>query len=55
MPEGAEIWISNEIDRYPQCFSLNLNDIKMYFKEFLKDRLKFNEILKDLKEIDEII
>jgi hypothetical protein len=55
MPEGAEIWISNEIDRYPQCFTLNSNDIKLYFKEFLKDRLKFNEILKNIKEIDEIM
>jgi len=45
MPEGAEIWISNEIDRYPQCFTLNSNDIKHFFREFLKDRRKFNEIM----------
>jgi len=55
MPEGAEIWISNEIDRYPQCFTLNSNDIKYYFKEFLKDRMKFNEVLKTIKDIDEMV
>ena len=45
MPEGAEIWISNEVDRYPQCFTLNANDIKHFFREFLKDRRTFNEIM----------
>jgi len=45
MPQGAEIWISNEVDRYPQCFTMNSNDIKHYFREFLKDRRKFNEIM----------
>lgn len=44
MPEAGEIWISNEIDRYPQCFTMNSNDIKFYFKEFIKDRIKFNKL-----------
>jgi hypothetical protein len=45
MPEGGEIWISNEIDRFPQCFSLNANDMKHFYREFLKDRRRFNEIM----------
>lgn len=45
MPKGGEIWISNEVDTYPQCFTLNENDIKFYFREFLKDRVKFNELM----------
>lgn len=55
MPTGAEIWISNEVDRFPQCFTLNENDIKHYFKEFLKDRIKFNEIFNNKKSIDDIL
>lgn len=49
MPKGGEIWISNEIDRFPQCFTLNEHDIKHYFKEFMKDRVKFNEIMGNYK------
>jgi len=45
MPEGAEIWISAEDNRHPQCFILNSNDLKYWFREFLKDRRKFNEIM----------
>jgi genome maintenance exonuclease 1 len=33
-PDGAEIWISNEVDRFPQCFMLNWNDVTKYFKLF---------------------
>lgn len=54
MPKGAEIWISNEVDRFPQCFTLNENDLKFYFKEFLKDRIKFNSLF-NKKSIDDIL
>ena len=54
MPQGAEIWISNEVDRFPQCFTLNENDLKFYFKEFLKDRIKFNSLF-NKKSIDDIL
>jgi len=37
-PTGGEIWIANEIDEEPQNFTMTLNDIKHYFKEF-KERL----------------
>ena len=43
-PDGGEIWISNEQDRFPQCFMMNFNDIKRYFDEFLKRRREFNAI-----------
>ena len=46
-PEGGEIWISNEVDNDPQCFKMNSDDIKYYFKEFLKDRRKLNQIKKE--------
>tara|TARA_Y100000389_G_scaffold189963_1_gene214297 strand:+ start:12452 stop:13288 length:837 start_codon:yes stop_codon:yes gene_type:complete len=54
MPQGAEIWISNEVDRFPQCFTLNESDLKFYFKEFLKDRIKFNSLF-NKKSIDDIL
>jgi hypothetical protein len=47
MPDGCEIWISNEMDNDPQCFKMNSDDIKYYFKEFMKDRRKLNQIKKE--------
>jgi len=47
-PMGCEIWISNEVDRYPQCFMLNFNDITEYFKLFLERRKQFNKIIETL-------
>lgn len=40
---GAEIWIANEVDSIPQCFSLTEDDLKFYFQEFLKRRESFHE------------
>lgn len=40
---GAEIWIANEIDSIPQCFSLTESDLTFYFQEFLKRRKSFKE------------
>lgn len=47
MPDGCEIWISNEIDSKPQCFKMDSDDIKYYFKEFMKNRLKLNKMKKE--------
>jgi genome maintenance exonuclease 1 len=38
-PDGAEIWIANEIDNMPQTFTLTNEDIKYYFAMFV-ERLK---------------
>lgn len=43
-PDGAEIWISNEVDRYPQCFMLNWNDVTHYFKVFTEKLKQFHEM-----------
>jgi hypothetical protein len=40
---GAEIWIANEIDSIPQCFSLTESDLTFYFQEFVKRREMFKE------------
>ena len=37
--DGAEIWIANEEDNLPQCFSLTQQDLEFYSKEFMR-RLK---------------
>jgi len=44
MADGAEIWIANEVDDIPQKFTLNLEDLKFYLKEFIKRRDKFKEL-----------
>lgn len=43
-PDGAEIWISNEKDRFPQCFQLSLNDIRNNFKVFTERAKLFHEL-----------
>lgn len=43
VPEGCEVWIANELDDKPQTFKLTYNDIKYYFKEFMKRLRKFKE------------
>lgn len=40
-PDGAEIWIVNEIDHIPQKFTLSQSDLKNYLKEFIKRREMF--------------
>ena len=40
---GGEIWIANEIDSIPQCFSLTEEDLKFYFQAFKRRRKMFKE------------
>ena len=41
--DGAEIWIANEIDMMPQCFSLTQEDLKEYYKSFMEIRKAYKE------------
>jgi len=41
-PYSCEIWISNELNNEPQMFILYENDIKYYFKLFLKAVQKYH-------------
>ena len=41
--DGGEIWIANEVDNIPQCFSLTQQDLEFYSKEFMRRRKLFKE------------
>ena len=41
--DGAEIWIANEIDMMPQCFSLTVEDLENYYKSFIEVRNAYKE------------
>ena len=41
--DGAEIWIANEEDNIPQCFTLTQSDLEFYAKEFMRRRKMFKE------------
>ena len=41
--DGAEIWIANEEDNLPQCFSLTQQDLEFYSKEFMRRRKMFKQ------------
>lgn len=43
VPQGCEIWIANELEEKPQIFTMTYNDIKYYFKEFMKRLRQFEE------------
>lgn len=43
LPDGGEIWISNEEYEYPQIFKMDRNDIKHWF-------IKFQELVKGYHE-----
>lgn len=45
-PQGVEIWISNEQDRFPQCYTMNENDIKRYFQLFTERLKQFQDSIK---------
>lgn len=45
-PDGAEIWIANEIDDVPQKFILNHEQLKYYFQQFIERLKAFEEIKK---------
>ena len=40
---GGEIWIANEEDNIPQCFTLTQSDLEFYAKEFMRRRSIFKE------------
>jgi hypothetical protein len=40
---GAEIWIANEEDNIPQCFTLTQSDLEFYAKEFMRRRKMFKD------------
>ena len=42
--DGAEIWIANEEDNIPQCFTLTQSDLEFYSKEFMRRRKMFKEL-----------
>ena len=41
--DGAEIWIANEEDNLPQCFTLTQQDLEFYSKEFMRRRKMFKQ------------
>lgn len=41
--DGAEIWVSNEIDDIPQKFTLTVKDLEFYLKQFLERRDMFRD------------
>ena len=41
--DGAEIWVANEIDNIPQCFSLTQSDLEFYSNEFVCRRKLFKD------------
>tara|TARA_A100001037_G_scaffold303765_1_gene338636 strand:- start:6381 stop:7136 length:756 start_codon:yes stop_codon:yes gene_type:complete len=43
--DGAEIWIANEVDMMPQCFSLTKGDLANYYKSFMEIRKAFKNKL----------
>ncbi len=47
-PQGAEIWIANEIDECPQIFTLTETDIKFYFAEFQKRLAEFKQSMENI-------
>jgi len=42
--DGGEIWIANEEDNIPQCFTLTQSDLEFYAKEFMRRRSIFKEL-----------
>lgn len=42
--DGGEIWIANEEDNIPQCFTLTQADLEFYSKEFMRRRGMFKEL-----------
>lgn len=42
--DGGEIWIANEEDNIPQCFTLTQSDLEFYSKQFIRRRKTFKEL-----------
>jgi genome maintenance exonuclease 1 len=43
VPQGCEIWMANEVEDKPQIFKMTYDDMKYYFKEFMKRLRQYNE------------
>jgi genome maintenance exonuclease 1 len=43
IPQGCEIWMASETEDKPQTFTMTYNDMKYYFKEFMKRLKQYNE------------
>ena len=43
VPTGCEVWIVNELEDKPQIFTMTYDDMKYYFKEFMKRLRQFEE------------
>lgn len=43
VPTGCEIWMANELEDKPQVFTMTYDDMKYYFKEFMKRLRQYNE------------
>lgn len=43
VPQGCEIWMANETEDKPQIFKMTYNDMKHYFKEFMKRLKQYND------------
>jgi len=41
--DGAEIWIANEVDDMPQCFTLDKQDLEDHYKSFMEIRKAFKK------------
>ena len=43
-PHGIEIWMASETEDIPQCFTLNQNQVKGYFQQFINRLKQFNHV-----------
>jgi genome maintenance exonuclease 1 len=43
VPQGCEIWMANETEDKPQIFKMTYEDMKHYFKEFMKRLKQYND------------
>lgn len=43
VPQGCEIWMASETEDKPQIFKMTYNDMKHYFKEFMKRLKQYND------------
>lgn len=43
VPQGCEIWMASETEVKPQIFKMTYDDMKHYFKEFMKRLKQYND------------
>lgn len=46
-PDGAEIWIANEIDDVPQKFVLSFDELRFFFELFMQRLKRFEDIKRE--------